>query len=195
MFRIDSSGATIDNRFTEGDPALSIPATVVSADWLNHVQEEIVKTILEMGIALDKGDENQHFGALIELAKRGGRKAAYKSTLANSTGPADLTDDNNANEVLSFDKQTVKALVGFIDIERRTDTQNVQETGILFVTYDTNDDEWKVSLLTVHGDAETILTVAAVDANVSKLQYTTNDLTGTTYVGELRITNLVEIRQ
>ena len=77
MFRIDSDGATVDNRFTEGDPALSIPATVVSADWLNHVQEEFSKTIEEMDITLSKANENQHYAALLELFARGGRKLSF----------------------------------------------------------------------------------------------------------------------
>lgn len=195
MFRIDSSGATVDNRFTEGDPALSIPSTVVSAEWLNNVQEELVKTIEEMGIGLDKLQENQHWEALLEFAKRGGRKLPYLASVANNTGPADLQDTNNANAVLSFDKTSVKAVIAKIDIERRTDTQNVQETGHVIMTYDTNDDEWKIRLSTVLDDAGVVLTTTAVDANVEKVQYTTNNLTGTTYVGELRLTDIVEIRQ
>lgn len=195
MFRIDSSGATVANRFTEGDPALSIPATVVSADFLNNVQEEFCKTIEEMGIVLDKLDENQHYDALLEMHRRGGRKLPYLATLANNTGPVDLQDTNNGNALFSFNKTIVKAFVADIDIERRTDTQNYQETGKLYVTYDTNDDEWKVSLVTVHDDCNTTITVVAIDANNFKLQATTNDITGTGYVGQLRITNLIEFRQ
>lgn len=195
MFRIDSSGATIDNRFTEGDPSLSIPATVVSAKWLNHTQEEIIKTIEEMGLVLSDADEGLHYKALLEFFLRGGRKLPYKATIANNTGPVDTEDLNNSNAVFSFDKTVVKAWKADVDIERKTDTQNVQETGILYGTYDTNDDEWIISLQTVHGDAGTVITTAAVDANVSKLQYTSGDLTGTTYSGSILLTNVVEFRQ
>ena len=42
MHRIDTSTATPDNKFTEGDPAVPVAATTVSAAWLNAVQEELV---------------------------------------------------------------------------------------------------------------------------------------------------------
>ena len=41
MHRIDTSTATSDGLFTEADPLVPTPATVVSADWLNSVQEEL----------------------------------------------------------------------------------------------------------------------------------------------------------
>lgn len=44
MHRIDSrGGATLENMFTEGDPASAIPPTVLSADWCNAVQEEMAQ--------------------------------------------------------------------------------------------------------------------------------------------------------
>ncbi|MTI13373.1 hypothetical protein [Sansalvadorimonas verongulae] len=45
MHRIDGEGATNDNRFTSGNPQSGVPATVITADWLNAVQEEIVNVI------------------------------------------------------------------------------------------------------------------------------------------------------
>lgn len=58
MNRIDSPTATVDNKFTEGNPALSVPATVVSADWLNAIQEEIC-AVIESEIELDPEDNAQ----------------------------------------------------------------------------------------------------------------------------------------
>ena len=54
MFKIDSEGATGANLFTEGDPSLSIPATVVSDEWLNEVQEELVLVVEEMGLFMEE---------------------------------------------------------------------------------------------------------------------------------------------
>lgn len=52
MHRIEAPGATVDNKFTEGDPATSVPATEVAADWLNAVQEELAAVIIAAGLPL-----------------------------------------------------------------------------------------------------------------------------------------------
>ena len=59
MHRIDTATATPDNRFTEGDPTIPVAATVVSADWLNAVQEELAAVITGAGLELDKADDAQ----------------------------------------------------------------------------------------------------------------------------------------
>jgi hypothetical protein len=64
MHRIDHSTATIDNRFTEGDPQQGIPATVVTAKWLNAVQEEVVNVIEDAGMAPDDAEDNQLLAAI-----------------------------------------------------------------------------------------------------------------------------------
>lgn len=45
MYPIDGPGATIDNEFTEGDPVAAIPATVVTAKFLNDVQAELLNIL------------------------------------------------------------------------------------------------------------------------------------------------------
>lgn len=67
MHRIDGPGATIDHRFTEGNPALSIPATTVTGAWLNAVQEEIAGVIESAGMTLDKDDDGQLAKAVLSL--------------------------------------------------------------------------------------------------------------------------------
>ena len=59
MHRIDHETATSDNKFTEGNPTVPIPATVVTDDWLNAVQEEIAGAIEASGQTLDKSNNNQ----------------------------------------------------------------------------------------------------------------------------------------
>lgn len=68
MHRIDSSSATSDNRFTEGSPTGGIPATVVTDDWLNDVQENIVNVILSSGGTLTKGRSADLYDAIRRLA-------------------------------------------------------------------------------------------------------------------------------
>ena len=69
MHRIDTPSATTDKKFTEGSPTGGIPATVVSDDWLNDVQENICKAIELSGITLVKGDATQLYQAILNLAK------------------------------------------------------------------------------------------------------------------------------
>ncbi|KIX14421.1 hypothetical protein [Dethiosulfatarculus sandiegensis] len=58
MHRIDGSGHQ-DNHFTEGNPQTGTEATVVTADWLNSVQEEVAHVIEGQNLALDKDDNEQ----------------------------------------------------------------------------------------------------------------------------------------
>lgn len=64
MHRIDGPGATVDSKFTEGDPAAATPATTVTDDWLNAVQEEIAAVIESTGTALDKAANGQLLAAI-----------------------------------------------------------------------------------------------------------------------------------
>jgi len=59
MHRIDGPGATEDNRFTDGNPASGIPPTIVTDDWANAVQEEIVAVITAAGLTLNKAYNGQ----------------------------------------------------------------------------------------------------------------------------------------
>ena len=81
MHRIDTSTATPGNRFTEGDPAIPLPATVVSADWLNAVQEELVAVVTGAGLELDKAENDQLWQAI------GRGITAAKPGLATTTAP------------------------------------------------------------------------------------------------------------
>lgn len=58
-----ATGATA-GFFTEGDPGTGTPATRVSADWLNNIQEELAGVIEEMGLTLDKADPTQLLAAI-----------------------------------------------------------------------------------------------------------------------------------
>ena len=67
MHRIDTSTATPDHKFTEGDPAVPVAATTVSAEWLNAVQEELVAVITGAGLELKKSDNGQLWQAISQL--------------------------------------------------------------------------------------------------------------------------------
>lgn len=71
MHRIDVPSATVDGLFTEGSPTGGVPATVVSDDWLNDLQENVIKVIEEAGITLVKGDYTQLLAAIVALSGDG----------------------------------------------------------------------------------------------------------------------------
>ena len=67
MHRIDSSTATPDNRFTEGDPTIPVAATTVTAAWLNAMQEEAIAVLAAAEIAPDKANNAQVLAAILKL--------------------------------------------------------------------------------------------------------------------------------
>lgn len=71
MFRIDVPSATPDHKFTGGSPTGAIPATTVSPEWLNAVQEEIAHVIEQSGLTLSKADSGQLWDALQSLSSQG----------------------------------------------------------------------------------------------------------------------------
>ena len=70
MHRIDTSTATSNGLFTEGDPLVPTPATVVSADWLNSVQEELAAIVTNAGLELQKADNTQVLTAILQIIAR-----------------------------------------------------------------------------------------------------------------------------
>lgn len=67
MERVDHVTAAPGDLFTEGDPGTGTQATVVTADWLNGVQEELVSIIEAAGITPDKATLDQFWAALSKL--------------------------------------------------------------------------------------------------------------------------------
>lgn len=55
-----SAGGPNPNRFyTDGDPTSGVPATIVEAEHLNMIQEELSRAIEDDGTVLDNGDNTQ----------------------------------------------------------------------------------------------------------------------------------------
>jgi len=181
MHKIDAPGATIDNLFTEGNPALSIPATEVSDDWLNDVQEELVTVIEGEGITLVKGQQDQLQTAILSMIGGGGTNTKLDPLL-----------NNIADQVVTgiiFDKLLTKAAMIFFDIHRETDSSNVQETGILVAAHDSKDDVWRLStLVTGLDDSGSVFNITS---GTGQLRVTTDALAGTNYAGQVRITGVM----
>ena len=180
MHRIDAPGFAPGNLFTEGNPALGIVATEVSDDWLNDVQEEIVTVIEGQGITLVKGVQDQLQLAILDMIGQGGTNIKL-DPLLNNTADQDIVG-------LLFDKATIKSAIVFFDVHRSTDSSNVQETGMLVVTHDTKDDIWRSSKpISALDDSETDFNVTVA----GQVRATTLDLTGASYLGQVRITGVM----
>lgn len=67
MHRTDADGA-VDGKFQPGNPAIGQRATLIDADWLNGMQEEIATVIETAGIVLDKTRSDQLYAAVIAIA-------------------------------------------------------------------------------------------------------------------------------
>lgn len=67
MHRIDGAGATVDHTFTDGDPVGGVQATVVTAPWLNDVQEELMSILVAAGVTPVKGTQDQVLKAIGSL--------------------------------------------------------------------------------------------------------------------------------
>ncbi len=181
MHRIDSPGATGANLFTEGNPSLGIPATEVSDDWLNDVQEELCNFIENQGVTLAKGTQSQLETALNAWLGTGGAEIKI-DPLANNTADQVITG-------LIFDKLEVKAAIANFDVHRETDSSNVQEIGQLFITHDSKDDAWKIASSSHLDDAGLSFTITSA----GQVRVTTDDLTGTSYDGQLRVNNITRM--
>nr|WP_296983548.1 hypothetical protein [uncultured Desulfovibrio sp.] len=108
MHRIDSSTATPDNRFTEGDPTIPVPATTVTDDWLNAVQEEAVAIILAAGMTLDKNNNAQVLAAIQKLiADKTGIAKVGVNGLVNPDGVTIKIDATGKISVVQSDKYDI----------------------------------------------------------------------------------------
>lgn len=90
MHRIDGPGATVDNKFTDGDPVGGIQATLVTDDWLNDVQENIMAVLDAASVAPVKGQIDQLLLAIRGVVKA--TKSLARFTASGSfTVPAGVT--------------------------------------------------------------------------------------------------------
>jgi len=183
MHRVDGAGATVNNLFTEGNPSLGIPATVVTDDIMNDIQEELCNLIEDQGIALVKGTQNQLLAAVKSLIGFGGTELQQ---VINNTqaSPLDITG-------LLFSSATLKGAQFDYEIHRQTDSGHVVESGTGFLTFRTPTNTWDFSQQTQFDDSGVTLSVTSG----GQVQYVSDTLAGTTYVGRIRIMNIRKFKQ
>ena len=181
MKRTDAE-AHDSNRYTEGNPALGIPATVVGAEEMNNIQEEIVNVVLDAGITLSGSTETQLLAALNTIIGRGGTQLSQAIT------------DNVSDTVITglvFDKTDYKGARALIDMHRRDDGQSANEIGELYITHDTEADSWDVFLASHDGDCDVTFNITAA----GQVRYSSSNYGGANYSGTMRVTNITTLAQ
>ena len=145
MHRIDTATATPDHKFTEGDPAVPVAATTVSAEWLNAVQEELVAVITGAGLELKKSDNGQLWQAISQLITNAKPGLATKANpgLVQVGGGLDVT----AKGLLSV----LTATLAQNGIMRPDGTTCTVKDGVLKVLQQTSNymEEWRKSWIGV----------------------------------------------
>jgi len=181
MKRTDASG-NVANKFYNGDPVVGTPATVVDDTWLNAVQEEIAKVIEGAGLTLDGLSTGaQLILAIQAISNNGGGIAASKFPIANNqVAAADITG-------LVFDKTVHYGALIPYQINRMTDTALSERvySGEIYCQYSAQDNAWKVTDTAFGEDADSAGVVFSITA-AGQLQYTSDSIAGTTYVGNIR---------
>ena len=145
MHRIDTSTATPDHKFTEGDPAVPVAATTVSAEWLNAVQEELVAVITGAGLELKKSDNSQLRQAISQLITNA------KPGLATKAKPGLVQVGGGLNVTAQGLLSVLTATLAQNGIMRPDGTTCTVENGVLKILKQTSDymEEWRKSWIGV----------------------------------------------
>jgi hypothetical protein len=59
MHRTDAPDFAAGNLFTDGDPGMGVPATVIDDAWLNDIQENVCRLLEALNVTLVKGNYDQ----------------------------------------------------------------------------------------------------------------------------------------
>jgi hypothetical protein len=118
MFKIDSPGATGENRFKE----TPLPATQVSSEWLNAVQDELVNAVaagaaVALPPAPNKEDSGQLGAVLLQIVARfAPMKAALDEIVTNEEiGGNDGLDYDSPEQVLVVIRQIIASAMAVTD--------------------------------------------------------------------------------
>lgn len=113
MFKIDGAG-NVNGAFVNEDAATNRPPTEVTAEWLNMLQSEVVNSVAEAGMALDKTDPGQLAKAIAVAVRL--QSAAYASA------------GGSANALTAVYAPAVPALVNGLTLYVRAASANTTTT-------------------------------------------------------------------
>lgn len=190
MHRIDTSTAQKDkfgsgkNGFTSGDAQTGVPATEVSAGFLDSIQEEIASVIedVDSGAALDKSKNNQLVTAIKSIIRSAGMKATelvsgcVKLATQSQTNAGYLDDVAVTPKKLRAGFSVLLAESGYIALP-------TWMSGLVF--------QWTLSQIIQSGaNASVVLPLsnpsATLAAIASHINSSTDVPAGSAYVGQVR---------
>jgi hypothetical protein len=205
MLRVSKEdNGTDDGRFTEGNFS-DIPATKVSAKWLNSVQEEIVSVIKSRNISLDEKDNSQLQKAIFDLYQFG----VEPITLSIQNGISSFTElpmdvfDSTKLKAIYFNalsiRHTTQADITFMT-SHVASFNSYTKTWTLLTQFDPAIIKLSVtSPASPTSDATPAVTLTAgphllgISAN-GKLQYQTSKLSGDNHQGQLILSHFRYLR-
>jgi|GEM_PF-6408871 len=183
MKKTDASGHD-NNEYTEGNPALNIPATVVGSEEMNNIQNEIVAVVEAAGITLDGSDQDQMLQAINIGISEGGLGA---TTLNVSQS---LLDNQAATTIngLEFSAASELAVDIRYHVLRRDDSDNYVESGKIHLSYNSETTSWDISVDTNDHSGNTKAPgqiTFTVNAS-GQVQYATTSFGGANYSGLIK---------
>jgi len=88
--------------FTEGDVGTGLPATVVTKDFLNGIQDELSNIVSSAGLVNDKADSTQVLQAMTSLFSDADTVDGYHASTTNAANTAAVRDANGDVTANSF---------------------------------------------------------------------------------------------
>jgi hypothetical protein len=173
MHRIDHSTA-VAGLFTEGSPGVT-PATVVTDDWLNDVQENIMEVIEYVGITETKGEGSDLLNAILGILA----EEASNQSLSNNASNQNVT-------AALFASASIKSVIIEADVHRKTDSPTeVTAHFTLNLLQKTVAGTWTL-IQNYTGDDTGVTFDLNVGGGNAQLRYTTTNIAGANYVGTIR---------
>jgi hypothetical protein len=106
VHKVDSSGATAQNEFTNGDPATQTPRTRLEAKWMNSAQRELIRIVEQTGRAPSDADDNQLSKSVVLWCDGG---AAGIRALPIPTGAVVVIERNTLGRAYAWDSTSAAA--------------------------------------------------------------------------------------
>jgi len=163
MQKIGDSTSTANGakEFTNGQPGTGVDATVITAEWLNAIQRELVNLVLGGGLTIVPGDDSQVLTAIqaIQLTAVTWAKLGGKPTTVSGFG---ITDAFTKTETATAIQKVVSDLVASSPAALDTLKELADALGNdpNFATTMTNALSGKASIASIQSQGQTAFTCA-----------------------------------
>ena len=185
MKRTDATGHA-SNLYTEGNPASGIPATVVGAEEMNNIQEELCNVVEAAGITLDGEVFTQLLQGLNVLIAQGGGGVSTPNSpnkklniLDNQSTPVNLSG-------LVLDPAKYACVIIEYHVARRDDAKSAIEIGTLKIVYDPEGATYELFQESTTPDGQTQDVGVTFDLTGGQLRYASTNYGGANYTGFIR---------